>query len=63
MSGIPIFPISWNNPPIFKFSMSSSDKPSFSPINTEYSETLSECPLVYVSFASTVYLNVSILSK
>ena len=45
-SGIPIFPISWNKPPIRKIRSCSSDKFSFSPIKTAYLDTLSECPLV-----------------
>ena len=42
LSGTPIFPTSWNNPPIRSLRISSSPKPSFSPISTEYSATLSE---------------------
>ena len=63
LSGIPIFPISWNNPPTSKSCKSLSDNPRCLPINTEYWETRSEWPLVYVSFASTVYLNVWIVDK
>ena len=46
LSGIPIFPISWNNPPILNVFIWSSGSPNFSPIRPEYSYTLSECPLV-----------------
>ena len=63
LSGIPIFPISWNNPPTLKVFIWSSGNPNFWPIKTEYSETLSEWPLVYVSFASTANLKVSTISK
>lgn len=55
-SGTPIFPTSWNKPPILNVFKSFSESPNFSPINTEYADTLSECPLVYGSLASTVYL-------
>ena len=63
LSGIPILPISWNNPPILSVFICSAGKPNFSPINTEYSDTLSECPRVYESLASTVYLSVCTISK
>lgn len=58
LSGIPIFPISWNKPPTSRVFKSVSDNPKYFPIKTEYLETLSECPLVYGSLASTVYLKV-----
>ena len=35
-SGIPIFPISWNKPPISKSCKSLSDNPKCFPIKTEY---------------------------
>ena len=63
LSGIPIFPMSWNNPPIFNVCKSFSSNPNFSPIKTEYAETLSEWPLVYVSLASTVWRKTPIVSK
>ena len=50
-SGIPILPTSWKIPPTLKFSISSSESPSFLPSNTANAETLSEWPLVYTSFA------------
>ena len=35
LSGIPIFPMSWNKPPIFRVFRSSSESPRASPIKTE----------------------------
>ena len=63
LSGTPIFPISWNRPPTCNVLISSSERPSLFPIKTEISATLSECPLVYISFASIVWRNVSIESN